>query len=119
MTADDFEEYVRSLGHTVERITDKDGRGYTAIRGFKVPTGALAGRECDIAFQRPDGSPYTTPTGIHTRPALVPMDWNEPRRTKVSDIGSEWQYWSRRLDAAPTPKIVFTHILTVLTEAKL
>ena len=52
MTADDFDEFVRSLGLTVEVIRGEDESAYSAARGFEVPNGALRGRRCDIAVQR-------------------------------------------------------------------
>ena len=116
MTADDFDEFVRSVGPTVEVIRGEDGTAYSAVRNFELPRGALRGRRCDIAIQRVDTVPYVAPAAIHTRPHLVPMDESEPLRTMKSGIGPEWLYWSRRYDHRPTPRELWAHILTVLCD---
>lgn len=118
MTAQDFEEFVRGLGYTVETITGNDGKPYSVILNVTVPNGALKGRRCDVAIERVATNPYCPPAAIHTRPHLVPMDSSEPLRTIESQIGPEWLYWSRRFDEAPTPRGLWTHILTVLCDER-
>lgn len=116
MTADDLDEYLRSLGHTVEVITGVDGLPYTVVRDVTLTKGSIAGCVCDIAVQRHAGDPFVVPSAIHTRPALVAMDMSGPLKTQASGIGGEWQYWSRRYDHPPAPKRIWTHILTALGE---
>ncbi len=116
MTVDEYEEYVRGLGHAVEVVAGADGNTYSVVRDFELPGGALRGRRCDIAVQRLEMVPYVPPAAIHTRPHLVPMDMSEPLRTMKSGIGPEWQYWSRRYDHRSTPRDLWAHILTVLTD---
>lgn len=116
MTPDDFEEYVRSLGLTVEVLSGEDGNSYSVVHNFDLPSGALRGRRCDIAIQRVDAVPYVAPPAIHTRPHLVPMDKSEPLKTMKSGIGPDWLYWSRRYDHRPTPRGLWAHILTVLCD---
>ncbi len=116
MTADDFETYLRGLGHTVERVTGADGVDYIVVRQFVLPDGALRGRVCDIGVRREAAVPYVPPAAIHTFPALVPMNTAEPLGTRASEIGPGWQYWSRRFDRPPTPKAFWTHILTILCD---
>ena len=118
MIADDLEAFLRDLGLTVEALVGEDGGTYTVVRGYIIPTGALAGRTCDIAIQRVETVPYVVPAAIHTRPHLVPMDGTEPLKTTVSTIGSDWQYWSRRYDREAEPKKVWTHIITILTDER-
>ncbi len=118
MTADDFETYLRSLGHTVERVTGVDGGTYIVIRQVELPEGALRGRVCDIAVRRDEAVPYVPPAAIHTLPALVPMNTAEPLGTQTSGVGDEWQYWSRRFDHPPTPKALWAHILTILCDER-
>lgn len=113
MTADDFDVYVRGIGYEVEIIAGADNQSYSVVRNLEIPTGSLGGRQCDVAIQRNASVPYVVPQAIHTRPALVPMA-PEPLKTQASGIGPEWQYWSRRFDRTPTPKGIWTHILTVL-----
>lgn len=116
MTADDFEAYLRGLGHTVERVAGLDGGSYAVIQQFTLPDGALRGRVCDIAIRREEAVPYVPPAAIHTFPALVPMNTAEPLGTQPSGIGPGWQYWSRRFDRPPTPKALWAHILTILCD---
>jgi hypothetical protein len=118
MTAVDLEEYVRGLGYIVEVLDGNDNQSYTVVRNLKIPFGGLAERVCDVAIQRVTSEPYAVPAAIHTRPALVPMDTAGPLKTQASGIGEDWQYWSRRFDRIPTPKAIWTHVLTVLTEVR-
>jgi len=116
MTADDLDAYLRALGMTVDVVADASGNTYSVAREVEIPNGSLAGRICDIAIQRLAATPYTVPAAIHTRPALVPMDMRGPLKTQASNLGDDWQYWSRRFDRAPTPQRIWAHVLSVLTE---
>jgi hypothetical protein len=117
MTADDLESYLRGLGLEVTSLVgQRDQMPYTVICGFEIPHGALASRICDIGILRVDAVPYVVPSAIHTRPALVPMNPAQPLATQPSPIGDGWQYWSRRLDRPPSPRAIWTHILTVLCD---
>ncbi len=116
MTVDEYEEYVRGLGYAVEVIGGADGNKYSVVRDFELRSGALRGRRCDIAVQRLEMVPYVPPAAIHTRPHLVPMVAKEPLKTMKSEIGPEWQYWSRRYDHRSTPRELWAHILTVLCD---
>ena len=116
MTINDFDAYVRGLGHTVEVAVGDDGQSYSVVRDVELPQGALRGRRCDIAIQRNEMVPYVPPAAIHTRPHLAPMIMKDPLKTQASGIGPEWQYWSRRYDHRPTPKDIWAHVLTVLCD---
>ena len=116
MTSEDFEAHAKEKGYPVEVMTGADGKLYTIVRDVELPTGALAGRHCDIAIGRDSMVPYVPPPAIHTRPHLVPMDRNEPLKTMKSGIGPDWQYWSRRYDRRPNPRDLWAHILTVLCD---
>ena len=118
MRVDDFEAHVRSLGHTVEATQGEDGNGYVVVRDVGLPTGSLKGRRCDIAIQRSEAVPFVPPAAIHTRPHLVPMVGKPPLKTMKSEIGPDWQYWSRRYDHRPTPKNLWAHVLTVLCDER-
>lgn len=113
MTPDDLDAYVRDIGYTVDVVNGDDGNPYTVIRGVEITKGTLRGKVCDIAIARPVGLPYVLPSAIHTRPALLPMG---QYNTQASGVGSDWQYWSRRLDRAPTPQQIWIHVLTILGE---
>ena len=116
MKIEDFEAYLRSLGHVVEDIRGDDDVTYVVVRNVELPKGSLKGRRCDIAIQRSGAVPFVPPAAIHTRPHLVPMVGEPPLKTMSSGIGPEWQYWSRRYDHRPTPKDLWTHVLTVLCD---
>ncbi len=119
MTDPDLEQYLRGLGYVVEAAQDSNGAPYVVIRGVCLPTGRLAGTICDIALARCRTIPYVVPPSIHTRPVLARMDMGGPLKTQASPLGTDWQYWSRRFDRAPTPQAVWTHILTVFNEVVL
>lgn len=116
MTNEDLEAYLRQLGFTVEHLRSVPEATYTLIRDYKIRTGSLAGRTCDIALQRSALVPYVAPSAIHTRPALVPMDMTNHLRTMVSPLGPDWQYWSRLLRSQPTPQAIVAHIATIFSE---
>jgi len=78
MTDADLEEYLRGLGLTVESAHEIANAPYIIVRGFIIPSGPLAGRECDVALARCQTMPYLVPPAIHTRPALVPMNSAAP-----------------------------------------
>lgn len=116
MTADEFEDYLRNLDLNVEKILGDDGKQYSVVCDFELPKGSLSGLHCDIAIERIETVPYLPPAAIHTQPHLVPMNSGEPLKTMGSDIGKDWQYWSRRFDHRPNPKTLWAHILTVLCD---
>lgn len=111
----EFQGYLRGLDLTVETMQDSDGTSYTVVRGYTIRgAGSLAGRTCDVALAYCAGQPYVVAPAVHTQPALLEMG---TRNTQASNLGPEWQYWSRRFDHPVTPKNVWAHIVTVLTEA--
>jgi hypothetical protein len=118
MTADELEDYIAGLGLSLERETDSDGRSYSIAGGFRIPTGGLRGKECDVAILRVDSNPYVMAAAIHTRPALVRMDGSRPLCTQASPLGPEWQYWSRRYDHPASPKRIWAHVLTILGDPR-
>ena len=118
MKIEDFEAYIRGKGYTVEELAGDDEVFYSVIRNVRLPHGALTGKCCDIAIQRDQSVPYLPPPAIHTRPILVPMDMREPLRTQKSEIGPDWQYWSRRFDRRPESWSLWAHILTVLCDER-
>lgn len=81
---------------------------------YEIKSGSLVEKKCDVAIEWTVAIPYVFPAAIHTRPHLLPMDMNNQKiKTQNSGVGSEWQYWSRRLDRQPTPKNIVTHIATI------
>lgn len=113
MTNEDLQAYFRALGLGGEIVAAANGARFIVGRGFLISKGSLAGRRCDVAVQWSDAVPYVPAPAIHTRPVLIPMGTHN---TQASALGDEWQYWSRRMVAGPTPKGVLAHIATVLGE---
>ncbi len=113
MTTEELETYLASLGYEVETVTAPNDEKYTVIRDVTVPGGTYVGRHCDVALLRCTSDPYAMPAAIHTRPILAPKG---ALNIQDSNLGADWAYWSRRLDRPPTPKVILTHILTVLSE---
>ncbi|HEX3900135.1 MAG TPA: E2/UBC family protein [Mycobacteriales bacterium] len=116
MTDDDLVEFLRGLGLSIGSAQDPTGTPYIVVETFTIPSGSLAGRVCDIAIARSRSVPYIMPPAIHTKPALVPMNSSAPLATQGSPLGSGWQYWSRRFDRTPTPKSIWTHVLTIFDQ---
>jgi hypothetical protein len=116
MNASELESFIAGLSYQVEHLSGQDGNSYTVVRNFTPPTGSLAGQIFDVAFLRIMAEPYPFPAALHTRPALVPMNTAAPLATQASGIGPDWQYWSRRYDRVPTPRGIWTHILTIFSE---
>lgn len=116
MTDDDLVMYLRGLGLEVEATQDSGHAPYIVVRDVTVTAGTLAGHVCDVALARCQSVPYMCPPAIHTRPVLVAMDMAGPLKTQASPLGAEWQYWSRRFDRVPSPQLIWTHVLSILTE---
>lgn len=116
MTNENLKSHLGAIGYAVEHLTGNDGTPYLVIRDYRIATGSLAGRTCDVAIQQAASVPYVAPPAIHTRPALVPMDMTNPLRTQPSPIGPEWQYWSRLVRGQPTPAVIVAHIATIFSE---
>lgn len=119
MTYEDIEEHFRTLGWTVETITDQGNAPFLVVRDYTVPAGSLAGTTCDLAIQRTAAIPYQPPPAIHTRPHLVPMDQGR-FNVLVSSLGPDWQYWSRTVPPErQTPSGMVAHIATVFAQVVL
>lgn len=118
MVAEDLERYMEGLGLAVERLSDSGGNEFSVVRAVQIPTGSLRGLHCDVALARVVSQPYLLPAAIHTRPALVAMDGSPPVSTMASSLGAEWQYWSRRFDHTPEPRLIWAHVLGVLCDER-
>jgi hypothetical protein len=118
MTAEDLETYLEGLGLVVQRLTDPGGNEFSVALAVEIPNGGLRGLCCDIALARVMSEPYLLPAAIHTRPALVAMDGSPPLSTMASSLGGNWQYWSRRFDHAPAPRLIWAHVLGVLCDER-
>jgi hypothetical protein len=118
VTADDLDSYLQNLGLTVDVLTSPatPGNRFTVVRDHRILAGPRAGKVCDVGLMRVVTVPYGVPSAIHTRPAIARMDMRSAIKTQASELGPEWQYWSRRYDHSPTPKKIWAHVLTVLCE---
>jgi len=85
MGAEDFIRELGELGFNVER------QGQYAIFPFAVPIGRLLGSQVKLALVATADFPLTPPPGPHVSPRL-----GHPRGgVHASDLGPEWEYWSR------------------------
>ncbi len=96
-------------------MVGNDGAKYVVVRGYAITSGSLGGQNCDVAITDVSTVPYVFPSAIHTRPKLVPMD-NQRYKVSQSNIGPDWQYWSRVLGKQPTPKNIVAHMATIFHE---
>jgi hypothetical protein len=113
MTNEDLQAYLQRVGLGGDIIVASNGGRYVVARDFLITKGTLVGTRCDVAVQWSAATPYVAAPAIHTKPALVAMG---TKNTQTSPIGPEWQYWSRRMVASPTPQAVVAHIATILGE---
>jgi Prokaryotic E2 family E len=116
MNAEDLESFLRELGLVVDVITSPNGADFIVIHDVRVTDGPRVGAACDVAIARSTAVPFLVASAIHTRPPLAPMDTVGPLKTQKSELGDNWQYWSRRYDHPVTPKLIWTHVLSVLNE---
>jgi len=109
----DLEAYLTEIGKPTGAL-EVGGRSYLVVGNVRVPDGGShAGEECDVALLRSPDTPWLPEAKLHVRPHLTPMGQQAAR---PSELGSDWQYLSRRFDKPPTPKTFYAHILTVLAE---
>ena len=113
MTNEDLQAYFKALGLGGDIIVAPDQSRFIVARGYTITRGSLTGKSCDVALQWSQAFPYVPAPAIHTRPHLIPMG---TRNTQGSQLVPDWQYWSRRMGAPPTPKTVLAHVATVLGE---
>jgi hypothetical protein len=114
MTNEELEAHFQALGWKIERRS-VGSQTFIIVHDYVIPAGSLSGRSCDIAIERTTTVPYVAPAGIHTRPALVPMDVGA-FHTHPSPLGPDWQYWSRTVRGQPIPRGIVAHIATILSE---
>lgn len=116
MTNEAITAHFQSLCYIVEEMNDRNGSPYIVVRGYTIPTGPLAGRVCDVAIQKSSTVPYVAPAAIHAKPHLITMG---RFNTQGSNLGPEWQYWSRKLRDQSHPRNWVTHIATIFSEVVL
>jgi len=66
---------------------------------YAVPVGKLAGKQITLGFAVADDFPMNPPGGPHVSPCLLPHNPNGGSHPTCgihnSQLGSDWQYWSR------------------------
>lgn len=110
MLAKEFE----SLGYQVDRSQSQ--HGVVVLKAFCIAVGSHAGKTVDLGVSGQD-FPYTPPAGIHVAPSLVA---NGTNNIGPSPLGSDWQYWSRRLPDWTTnrsAKHIISYINKVFSDA--
>ena len=115
MTTEELESHFRSLGWTVDQIMGADRRLYTKVVDYVIPVGKFTGKVCSVAIPHVTAVPYVFPPSVHVSPHLVPMDLGR-YRTRPSPVGPGWQYFSRVLRGAATPRNVVAHLATIFRE---
>lgn len=113
MVIGDLEKYRDDIGYTTKYLSDSNGDVYLVIEGVSIASGQLIDKTCDVAVRHTGANPWVPPAALQIRPHLVPTGRHS---TQASPLGTEWQYWSRRFDRAPTPRSFLAHIFTVLGE---
>ncbi len=109
----DLEAHLVEIGLSTDTL-EVGGQPYLVIKGVRIPDGGShAGQVCEVALLRSQDNPWLPEAKLHVRPHLTPMGQNA---SQPSDVGSDWQYLSRRFDKPPTPKTFYAHILSALSE---
>ena len=91
---EEFERQLRALGYS----PDLNASGNWVIFRYDVPGGRFTGQVVDLAFDVPTDFPRTPPSGPHLRPQLLPIglgDGQHPSKVDASNLGPDWEYWSR------------------------
>lgn len=108
----DLEQHLTAIGQPTEHLV-LGGQSYLVIKDVRIPAGTHVDERCEVAIRRSAENPWLPEAKIHVRPHLTSMGENASQN---SELGTEWQYLSRRFDPPPTPRTFFAHILTVLGE---
>ena len=96
MTASIFSIFLNKKGLSFETREVNSGTTVFIIHNYKVPHGKHSGKMVHIGLPIPHDFPQVKPYGFHIRKdhgfgGDVPA-------TNPSDIGEEWEFWSREVD---------------------
>jgi hypothetical protein len=92
MGPEEFLRQLEELGYQFVR------QGQYAVIRYCVPLGTLIGQTISLALVATNDFPITPPPGPHVSPHL-----NHPAgAVHGSDLGPEWEYWSRPFPGWPT-----------------
>jgi len=93
------------LGYSHEKLTGTDNQNYAVIRNFDIPVGRFQGRIIDLGIPVPNDYPRLIGTSIHIRSVPQLLEYTDTipnvRNIITSALGSEWRYWSFRLEVTP------------------
>jgi hypothetical protein len=87
---DRLEQQLNEIGFKTHRIREHN---ILVIEDYVIRVGPHASKTVRLGLSAGD-FPFTPPAGIHVCPKLRPDGQNN---INTSPLGSEWQYWSRRL----------------------
>lgn len=89
----EFADQLRNLGFDVSEPKP----GFLAFP-YEIELGSRQGETVMLAFQAPS-FPASPPPGPHVSPRLMPQNTSSQTHPEggihASDLGDEWQYWSR------------------------
>lgn len=95
MSKTDFIDQLKELGYEVDPT-----RSDYVIINYVVEIGKFQGQAIKLALKVGDDFPLVPPPGPHISPQLLPLHPNNDiphpnGAVHASDIGPEWEYWSR------------------------
>jgi hypothetical protein len=96
---------LSDLGYSAEKLAGTDNQNYAVIRNFDIPVGRFQGQIIDLGFPVPNDYPRLIGTSIHIRSVPQLLEYTDTipnvRNIITSALGSEWRYWSFRLEVTP------------------
>jgi hypothetical protein len=96
---EDTFEFLGKKGWNPTRLPPNEGKLYFVVAEYEVPHGQNAGKKIGIALPIPVDYPTTAPYGMHVKiPHLL---GGNITNVQGSPLGSEWQFWSRRVNEWP------------------
>ena len=108
-------EQLRQLGFDVDLGFAQ--HNVVVLNSYEIRIGRHAGKRVRVGIPAQD-FPFTAPAGLHISPHLAQ---NGIANVNSSPLGSDWQYWSRRLedwkDSDRTARHVISYINKVLLNA--
>jgi hypothetical protein len=84
-------EQLRQLGFDVDLSFTQ--HNVVVINNYEIRVGRYSGKRVRVGIPAQD-FPFTAPAGLHFSPHLAP---NGAANISQSPLGTDWQYWSRRL----------------------
>jgi hypothetical protein len=109
---DELKRQLEEIGFAVDESFRQ--QGVMVIKDFGVFVGRHASKVIDVGISCPD-FPFSAPAGIHLKPVLAP---NGANNIQASPLGTDWQYWSRRLPDWETDRSA-RHIISYINKVLL